>query len=188
MHSQIKVLHLSLALAMALSPLAISADSSETMPGSVGTNNPGGEQVASGKGQAQQFKNAGESNRLRHRVNEAEKDKATRKRLEKHEGEEDGDGSQDQDQDQLQERERKMEQSRSDDQDQEMDQDRVRDQARTRDHQLDPYAFENGPAGQDFSDDVSMYQIMSGGSASGNGRSSTASRSAGGTRRGPGGR
>ena len=85
MHLQNKVLHLSLLLAMLLPPFTAAADSSETPMTSADGDDHSGEQVATGKGESYKFKNSGEANRLRHRVNEAEKDEAERRRLERHE-------------------------------------------------------------------------------------------------------
>lgn len=210
MQFQSKVLHLSLLLAMVLPPFAVAADSSETSLTSSDTQDHAGEQVAVGKGESHKFKNAGESSRLRHRVNEAEKDEAERHRLEKHE-DESGTGESSEE-GPSGERDRVKDQTRIKDQDSLMDQSQVRDRDRIRDpdserdagqtdttafssdqrkaqsRQFDPYAFEERPGGQRFSTDGSMYQSMGRSSAKGGGFSSTGSRSAGGTRRGAGGR
>jgi hypothetical protein len=142
-----KVLHLSLFLAMTLPALGALAETGESeIIGNVGETQ-SGIQVAAGKSGGQQFKNAGEADKLRHRVNEAENDQAERKRLE----------NQDQDSDQLKQQDRLRDQDRLKDQDQLKDQDRLRDQDQLKDGdqtktqqqsgdqsiQQDPYKFQD---------------------------------------------
>ncbi|MEJ2693501.1 MAG: hypothetical protein P8166_10705 [Candidatus Thiodiazotropha sp.] len=78
-----KVLHLSLTLAMSLPGYAAIASSDETTPASGNEAAPNATQLAAGKGGAQLFKNAGDADLLRHRVNEPAKDQAERSRQER---------------------------------------------------------------------------------------------------------
>lgn len=197
MNTSHKVLHLSLMLAMTLpvtSALAISIDTSLPASANEWQN---GIQIAEAKGAVQQFKNAGDADRLQHRVNEPVNDQAERSRLEKH----------DQKLDQLKTQDRLKTQDQLQDPDHLKDQDRLRDRDRLKDEthtdsqQLSDnqqmlqtqsqfqhrYQFENQSAGQGFNTSGSMYQRKgSGGSMGGGGSSAARGSSAGGNTKGGG--
>ncbi len=120
MHVQRKVLHLSLLVAMALPPLALSAASDEAAQNMLGQQAQTATQAAAG--QAEALQNAGESQRLRQRINEAVNEKAVRSRQEKHEGPSDAD------QDQLQARDQDKLQTQDQDKLQTQDQDKLQTQ------------------------------------------------------------
>jgi hypothetical protein len=182
-----KVLHLSLLLAMSLPIATTWAASDDSLPLADGNESTSGAQIAAGKGNAQQFKNAGEADKLRHRVNQVDKENADRTRLEQH----------DQDADSL------KQQDRLRDRDQLKDQDKIQDQLRQQDRlkDADPtktqqqsgiqlkqqsqnrYLFEKRSAGQGFGSGGSMFQSMGSSSSMGGGHSSAQRSSGGGGRR-----
>lgn len=160
-----KVLHLSLLLAMTLPAAVVLADDSENATTEEGSQTQYETQVAAGKGSPQQFKNAGEADKLRHRVNEADKEQAERKRLEK----------QDQDGEQLKEQDRLREQDQLKQQDmlkqgdqtgsQQQSGEESQQMSQTRNQFQHRYQYETRSAGQGFSTDGSMFQHMNSHSA-----------------------
>ncbi len=178
-----RVLHLSLMLAMALPAAAALTEESRTAFGADNIRTPDSIQVAAGKGEAARFNNAGEADRLRHRVNEADVEQAVRQRLEKT----DGAGDQLKTQDQLKTRDQLKSQ------DQLKIHDRLQDGSQSGDQQSsgeqnqpqfrfqDRYQFEEPSAGQGFNTSGSMVRQMgSGGAMSGGGTMSGGSSLGGG--------
>jgi hypothetical protein len=200
MYVQSKVLHLSLFVAMLLPPITASAASDEAVQIKDGIRAQIKEQEPAGE--AQRLKNAGESQRLRHRLSETVTEEAERSRLEKREHLRDAEQVQSQVQDpsleQSGDEDRLTEQDKQQDRDRIRDQDRLMDESHTNDPALsgeqseetgrrfDPYQFDDHSAGQGFNTDGSMFQKRGGGSVKGAGATSTGSRSGDGGGRGAG--
>ncbi|MET0027948.1 MAG: hypothetical protein ABW101_09955 [Candidatus Thiodiazotropha sp.] len=192
-----KVLHLSMALAMTLPLVSAQAWSDETDV----TDTPDETVVESPEspvsGTQQMFRNAGESDRLRHRVGENDNGEARRTRLESSAessiGEDDstvdGDPTVSSDQTPRQDRDRTRDQDQVQDESPDYDQIRQRDRDRLSAEDRedsgfeDPYQFGNRSAGQGFSTSGSMYRSM-GANSRGSGGSSSAGMSQGGAQSG----
>jgi hypothetical protein len=205
-----KVLHLSLLLAMSLPGYVALALSDETTPASSNAAATHAMQLAVGTGGAQRFKNAGDTDRLRHRVNEPVKEQAERSRLEKQAPADQLNPQEPLEtpdlikkQDRLRERDQLRDQDPLQDQIRLRDRDRPSDAAQTenpqpagdqlntrqqtRDQFLDRYQFEQGSAGQGFDTGGSMYRRTdSGGTVGGAGLSTRAGSSSGGHAQGGG--
>ncbi|MET0064998.1 MAG: hypothetical protein ABW076_01495 [Candidatus Thiodiazotropha sp.] len=191
-----KVLHLSMALAMTLPLVSGQAWPEETSvpetPDETVVESP---EPASGT--QQMFRNAGESQRLRHRVGENEDAQAQRTRLESagdvSSGDDGtsavGDPALATDHTPSQNRDRTRDQDQQQDQSPDYEQIRQRDRDRLsvddRDESgfEDPYQFGNRSAGQGFSTSGSMYRSM-GANSRGSGGSASAGMSQGGAQSG----
>ncbi len=197
MNNPLKVLHLSLVLAMTLPAFGAMAAGDEVVPAGDAAQT----QIAAGKGGGQPFTNAGEADKLRHRVNEPDKEQAQRNRLEKQTGDEDALKQQDRlrEQDRLKEQDQLKEQDRLRERDQLKEQDRLKDRDRqsgtpqqsgtgkqVQNQYQHIYRFQNGAsyesgsAGQGFDGGGSMFQRMGGGNPLGSGLPSAGRSAAGG--------
>ncbi len=192
-----KVLHLSIALAMTLPLVSGQVWSDET-----GVTDTPDETVVESPdppitGTQQMFRNAGESDRLRHRVGENDSGQAQRTRQESATGTSTGDVDSTVDSDPavsgdhtpMQDRDRTRDQDQLQDESPDYDQIRQRDRdrlsAEDRDTSgfEDPYQFGNRSAGQGFSTSGSMYRSM-GTNSHGSGGSSSTGMSQGGAQNG----
>jgi hypothetical protein len=174
-----KVLHLSLLLAMSLPIATIWAASDDSLPLADGIESTSGAQIAAGKSNAQQFKNAGEADKLRHRVNQVDKENADRTRLEQH----DQDADSLKQQDRLKDRDQLKDQDKIQDQLRQQDRLKDADQSKTQQQSQNRYLFEKRSAGQGFGSGGSMFQSMGSSSSMGGGHSSAQRSGGGGGRR-----
>ncbi len=178
-----RVLHLSIALAMSLPLVNGPAWSDETSVAQVPDESGAEAPDSLPAGTQSMFRNAGESDRLRHRVGENEQAQARRSRLESDANSSAGDTGSTSvrdprlatDHTPAQDRGRTRDQLQDDslnyEQTRQRTRDRLTDEARTEPGFEDPYQFENPMAGQGFNSSGSMYRSM-GGNRHGSGVSS----------------